>query len=1000
LSFENEFENYLQATEVANTHAGKLIAFSEFLNSIFGVSSYDIVPNVEQYIKSGGILALKGRMDFRLGKTIIEFKINLSKELKVGLEEITRYTTILRKKGEKIGHCIITDGKTFKVFSMKEDPREIREIDFTTVHYDKAIGFLDTYLFSEKKIPTAIDLNMKFGPGSIVFEKVTEGLYKLFKGLKEPLKLKLWSRNMQLVYGAAPAETAFVSQTYLMMLVRLLLAKYLVKGNPPVLESLNGKLFESQGIKIIEEDFFSWILTPLFWAQFRPYIEILTDALDSYDLQEIDEDIFKEIYQDIVKEADRHRIGEYYTPEWLARLTLDEALAIIDPPSKKTCLSILDPACGSGTFITNAISILKERKCNLDEILDNVFGVDLNPIAVVIARANYLLALGKLVEKRKGPISIPIYMADSVKLPRVRKELVSGISILAIDVDEKTQINLPLDIALDDNKLGKLLVIVGNLLSEYRGKKISKLQAKKIFAKKRLVKNFAPILTQTLDTLIDLIDTNRDSIWIFMMRNIYAPLRLKKMQFDLVVGNPPWVSLRYIENPIYKHYIKTISFKYQLLNSKQTDLFTQLDTSTVFYVKSADMYLKENGVLAFVMPRSVLTGAKQHQGFKKQIKPQMKIMKILDFGKGNIRVEPLFGVDSCTIIAKKGEKTKYPVNALLLSGSLPEKNLRFLPAKSFLTFKKDSYNPPEILQKTSSYHSNILEGACIVPRTLWFIDFVEGRFGPNPENPLAKSLVLPLAKEPWKNVLIKGPIESEFVFATMTGRTILPFKPNFLPVVLPLTRKGFSWQIMNEVDLRDDGKFNMAKWLDAAQNAWKENATGTSLKNFPNALDYVNYHGKLILQKSHNPYYVIYTGSGSHIAAAVVDISKKLKFKVGKNKIKANGFIADYTTFWYATNDLDEANYLVTILNSNVMNKLIKDHQPKGKFGPRHICRLPFEFNIPKFNDQNDLHLKIAKLGQKAAIEADKLPIMSRTKIKKAIPIMSEIDDAVSKLML
>lgn len=185
-----------------------------------------------------------------------------------------------------------------------------------------------------------------------------------------------------------------------------------------------------------------------------------------------------------------------------------------------------------------------------------------------------------------------------------------------------------------------------------------------------------------------------------------------------------------------------------------------------------------------------------------------------------------------------------------------------------------------------------------------------------------------------------------------------------------------------------------------AQKAWKENATATSLKNFPNALDYVNYHGKLTLQKNCHRYYVIYTGSGSHIAAAVVDISKKRTFQVGKNKIKSNGFIADYTTFWYATNDLDEANYLTTILNSNTMNRLIKEHQPKGKFGPRHICRLPFEFNIPKFNDQNDLHLKIAKLGQKAAIEADKLPIMSRTKIKKAIPIMSEIDDAVSKLML
>jgi hypothetical protein len=71
---------------------------------------------------------------------------------------------------------------------------------------------------------------------------------------------------MQLVYGNAPPKDAFISQTYLMILVRLLLARHLVKKEPPVLESLNGQLFDYQGIRIIEDDFFSWILAPLFWV--------------------------------------------------------------------------------------------------------------------------------------------------------------------------------------------------------------------------------------------------------------------------------------------------------------------------------------------------------------------------------------------------------------------------------------------------------------------------------------------------------------------------------------------------------------------------------------------------------------------------------------------------------------------------------------------------------------------------------------------------------------
>jgi len=89
--------------------------------------------------------------------------------------------------------------------------------------------------------------------------------------------------------------------------------------------------------------------------------------------------------------------------------------------------------------------------------------MDLNPLAVAIARANYLLALGKLIESRKGAVFIPIFMADSIKLPTIRKELIHGTSILAIDVDQKTQLDLPLNIALDDSELKRVLNILNDI---------------------------------------------------------------------------------------------------------------------------------------------------------------------------------------------------------------------------------------------------------------------------------------------------------------------------------------------------------------------------------------------------------------------------------------------------------------------------------------------------------------------------------------------------------
>lgn len=78
---------------------------------------------------------------------------------------------------------------------------------------------------------------------------------------------------------------------------------------------------------------------------------------------------------------------------------------------------------------------------------------------------------------------------------------------------------------------------------------------------------------------------------------------------------------------------------------------------------------------------------------------------------------------------------------------------------------------------------------------------------------------------------------------------------------------------------------------------------------------------------------------------------------------------------------------------------MIKPHQSRGKFGPRDICRLPFEFCIPQFDKDNEIHKQIAALGLEAAKAAMKLPKKSRSNIKNALPQMKEIDRLVSELL-
>jgi type II restriction/modification system DNA methylase subunit YeeA len=96
-----------------------------------------------------------------------------------------------------------------------------------------------------------------------------------------------------------------------------------------------------------------------------------------------------------------------------------------EDPLKPLGLRILDPACGSGTFLILYISRLRryaEEHFLLDAllnyVLDNVVGYDLNPLAVLTARTNYLLAIADLLAYARGSIEIPVYLADSIMIEK------------------------------------------------------------------------------------------------------------------------------------------------------------------------------------------------------------------------------------------------------------------------------------------------------------------------------------------------------------------------------------------------------------------------------------------------------------------------------------------------------------------------------------------------------------------------------------------------------
>ncbi|MBN2577514.1 MAG: N-6 DNA methylase [Pirellulales bacterium] len=160
---------------------------------------------------------------------------------------------------------------------------------------------------------------------------------------------------------------------------------------------------------------------PADWAAlFRSASEVVSPALRE-GWPEIGEiqgtDLFQRLYQDLIPRPVRHVLGEYYTPEWLVEHVLDQL-----PLETIPDVRVLDPACGSGAFLLGVIRRLR-RLPHPETLWHRVRGIDVNPLAVLTARANVFLALEDVTEKKERDRPLfaeqeqgcsPIVLGDSI----------------------------------------------------------------------------------------------------------------------------------------------------------------------------------------------------------------------------------------------------------------------------------------------------------------------------------------------------------------------------------------------------------------------------------------------------------------------------------------------------------------------------------------------------------------------------------------------------------
>jgi len=927
----------------------------------------------------------RGRIDALLGRTVLEFKSDLDAERAAAEEELSRYLPerMAATKQHYLG--MATDGLDYSVYEYR-DAALVRLADFRASpdRPRELLTWLDGTVALGEELPAeALTIQAELGKSSVAYRRSETALSDLWSRIGSrsdvALKRQLWRQLLSLVYGKAVDDDALWFQhTFLVIVAKAVAVRAVDLPLPGPDALLSGDPFESVGIfGAVESDFFDWVLADPAGTEL---VQRIAKHVERFRLRDVETDVLKVLYESLVDPAQRHDLGEYYTPDWLAAKMC--RAAIEDPLDDR----VVDPACGSGTFLFHAIrghlaaadaagtdpSIRAEQCCR------KVAGMDIHPVAVIIARVTCLLALGSALDDRSNNISIPVYLGDAlqwnVKQMFLSPELVIEVPPLPGGAS-KTTLNFPESVC-------RRTMLFDRVVDQMRDGAADGLSSEGFIAAiKRLDGLGDDELTElgrTYENYDALTKAGRNSIWSYVARNLSRPLYLASEhgRADVVIGNPPWLSFRYMSKEMQSRFRDAANYEKVWVGGK---LATHSDLSGLFFAKAQALYLKEGGRIAFVMPLAALSRG-QFERFRTGSfrSHYVQFEEAWTFGE---EVWPLFPVPSCVLIARKGKGLSKPIpeTVTAYSGTLPYRDAPEDAADTRLTVRENAPRPQQAtFEGGSEYRGAFRQGATLVPRMLCLVQPVTvGRLGGSAAAPTVESRRTPQEKSPWKELpSLRGQVESEFLRPVYLGESIAPFR-TLEPVlaVIPFTEPG---GVLDSARATNRGFTHLRRWLVEAERAW--DAYKSSTFSFA---DQVDYFGKLNSQFPVAPIRVVYAKAGTLPAACVLRDDRAL---------------VDHKAYWARIDTLHEANYLVSIINSEIARSRVEHLQSRGQWGARDFDKVLFSLLIPRFDTKERVHADLAAAGEEAAKIAAAVEIPEGAKFQHARRLIRNVlkDSGVS----
>ena len=836
----------------------------------------------------------------------------------------------------------------------------------------------------ESVVPTRDTIAKRFGADNPSYQREIEQIRALYRQSADSstidVKRNLWENLLMVALGEAAGKAQlddlFVRHTYLSAVVGIVVqASFGIDiyqlAETDAKDLLHGREFRNKtGLQgIVESDFFAW---PMEIEGGPSIIKALARSIAKFDWSKASNDVAAILYETVIPPSERQQLGEYYTPDWLARNIVREV--VTDPLSQ----SVLDPACGSGTFVAEAVTHFIEAasttslepKDVLEWLRFSISGIDVHPVAVHLARSAWVLAAKPAIEAaaRDGysaDITAPIYLGDALQLRFRTGDLFAEHNVtIQVEDSQNTALIFPLSLVERSETFDALMGDVAYAIERGNNPFLS-LDDHNINSAERQV------LQETISSMQMLHSKGRNHIWAYYTRNLVRPVALSRHKVDVIVGNPPWIS--------YRDAVSTLRTELEKQSREVYDIWVggryanRQDVSSLFYARSVDLYLRDEGVIGMVMPHSTLqtgqhskwrSGAWQAKttGRGRNRTPGRALSVDFNYKTAwdleGLEPNTFFRMPASVVFARRtGENSE----ATPLTGEVE----RWLGHPGSATVQRVIAQITDTsVSGESPYSSHSRQGATIVPRCLFFVEEVE-----NPAIVQSAQTVTvnprrgTQDKEPWRTLnlsaITEQTIENKHVHKVYLGETVVPYA-----ILAPL-RAVLPIKTGDETIPRDSngiGGIRLEALERRMRDRWEtishireENKGKDDKYDLIGRLDFHRgLSAQMTWQRSpgRRPVRVVYTQGGEPTAALLLEREA----------------VIDSRLYWITCRNIEEAHYLLAIINSDTLASAVNRFTTANWAGKtrdlhKHLWKLP----IPEFDRDKQLHTSIARAGEAAA---------------------------------